>query len=339
MTLDKAEKDSVGSWLSQSWLAAFTLPGSAISDLLMATLLENDATGALDKIGNAANLRGGFVLDNHSWWSKYSVVSRVLGSLANSTECMGWVKLPKDIRIIYEERQMRCNGWIDVQVDDVPETGENARLFDGPKMSLDSSPLGTGRGKVMGSEFIMPVLEESSVIGRNKITFHALAINRLQDVNSDRSQAVVEFKIRKSGGAKDHLTKVSFRLQHDVWYVCAQPCRLPNNYCFLAGKLSGVLMPAHPLHKSYTFEFVRPEDLPAYLEPGGANSERKAITIIDARASPDSDSFARAWCCQLGRHALIARESRVCISCCVREAKALRLDFIIYLGRPDGDTK
>ncbi|KAH7116869.1 hypothetical protein B0J11DRAFT_442845 [Dendryphion nanum] len=93
-----AEKNAntlnVGGWLSRSLLTGLVLPGEAISHFLMSTLLENDKL-AIATLGDAANLYGGLIYSQKTWWSKSSVVGRVLACLDNATECMGWIYVPK----------------------------------------------------------------------------------------------------------------------------------------------------------------------------------------------------------------------------------------------------
>ncbi|KAK5164405.1 hypothetical protein LTR04_001933, partial [Oleoguttula sp. CCFEE 6159] len=84
---------NVGGWLSRSYLTGLILPGEAISHLLMSTLLENSPQ-AIARLGDSANLHGGFVYDGRSWWSKSCIVGRVLAPMNGAKECMGWISLP-----------------------------------------------------------------------------------------------------------------------------------------------------------------------------------------------------------------------------------------------------
>lgn len=83
---------NIGGWLSRSYLTGLILPGEAISHFLMSTLLENDRL-AIAALGDSANLYGGFIYRERSWWSKASTLGRVLACLEGSTECMGWIAL------------------------------------------------------------------------------------------------------------------------------------------------------------------------------------------------------------------------------------------------------
>jgi hypothetical protein len=85
---------SIGGWLSRSFLTGLILPGEAISHFLMSTLLENDRA-AITALGDSANLYGGFVYGDRSWWSKNCIVGRVVACLEGAVECLGWISVPK----------------------------------------------------------------------------------------------------------------------------------------------------------------------------------------------------------------------------------------------------
>lgn len=104
-------------WLSKSYVFGLMLPGEVTSHYLMATLLENDDE-AMARLGSFANLCGGFVYANKSFWSTQCIVGRVLAAGKGSAECMGWVStdvVPQGFR----------EGWISI------EAGDVAGSFDG----------------------------------------------------------------------------------------------------------------------------------------------------------------------------------------------------------------
>ncbi|KAF2130993.1 hypothetical protein P153DRAFT_208382 [Dothidotthia symphoricarpi CBS 119687] len=104
--------DNVGGWLSRSFLTGLILPGEAISHFLISTLLENDKL-AIAALGDSANLYGGFVYANRTWWSKSSIVGRVLACVEGAVECMGWIsfqRLPEG----------SADGWIAIHSEQLP---------------------------------------------------------------------------------------------------------------------------------------------------------------------------------------------------------------------------
>jgi len=46
----------------------------------------------------------------------------------------------------------------------------------------------------------------------------------------------------------------------------------------------------------------------------------------------NKDILVRAWCAEKGRNAIIARVGRTCLSCAIREAKALEVGVIVRVG-------
>lgn len=132
---------NVGGWLSRSYLTGLVLPGEAISHFLMSTLLENDKL-AIAALGDSANLYGGFVYGPRTWWSKASVVARVLGCIEGVSECMGWItfaKLPVDA----------ADGWYAAVATQMPS--------EQPSRIMAEDDL------VMRSSAVIPDLDESAV--------------------------------------------------------------------------------------------------------------------------------------------------------------------------------
>lgn len=77
-------------WLSNSYLSSLILPGEGLSHFLISTLLENDSA-AIAKLGDQANLYGGFIYGGRSFWSTACIVGRVLAARKGASECIGWI--------------------------------------------------------------------------------------------------------------------------------------------------------------------------------------------------------------------------------------------------------
>jgi len=107
-------------WLSNSYVSGLILPGESLSHFLISTLLENDPE-AVAKLGEEANLYGGFVYQSKSFWSTSCVVGRVLAAGKNSAECMGWISSDVIPRGVKEE-------WIDIDVESMDD-GKSLLLF------------------------------------------------------------------------------------------------------------------------------------------------------------------------------------------------------------------
>lgn len=96
-------------WLSNSYISGLVLPGEGLSHFLISTLLENDHE-AFSKLGQEANLYGGFAYAGRSFWSTSCIVGRVLAAGKGAAECMGWVSSKVTPRGIGD-------GWVDIECD------------------------------------------------------------------------------------------------------------------------------------------------------------------------------------------------------------------------------
>jgi hypothetical protein len=111
---------------------------------------------------------------------------------------------------------------------------------------------------------------------------------------------------------------------------------------------------AHPLHISYKYKIVPVVEVldPNFDVPFDMHShklrsrtptptsfrnhkqedtlrDKTTVLVLDARTSTDMQLLARAWCAEKGFHAIIGRTGRTCLSCCIREARALGINIVI----------
>lgn len=102
--------------------------------------------------------------------------------------------------------------------------------------------------------------------------------------------------------------------------------------------------PGHPLHKFYAYSH---QPLSSIIqsqlrgETRVAQSDTEAVLIIDCTSQVDLnaqnskenlDALARAYCSENGFNALLSRKGRNCLSCSIREARALDFRVIIRVG-------
>jgi hypothetical protein len=132
---------------------------------------------------------------------------------------------------------------------------------------------------------------------------------------------------------------VSLRLMHDVYFVSANPCRPPHGHALRTTPdrsvhpihQHGEYLPSHPLHQTYRYVLKAVQDLVSATPPN-PHDQKEAVWIVDARRSREKDIFVRAWCSQVGRHAIMSRVGKTCLSCSIREAKAIEVAVIIRVG-------
>ncbi|KAL1881534.1 hypothetical protein Plec18167_003130 [Paecilomyces lecythidis] len=363
---DASYEHDVGGWMSRTWFSGLVLPGESISHFLMATVLENDPK-AMKALGPLANLYGGFVYDDKSWWSKMSIVGRVLSCLDNTTGCMGWMKshvVPRDVHT----GELLRDTWLEVEMREVPQKSQKPRIQHGTQLALQSTPLGIGA--LSSDTFSLPV--DQPVTDTTVITFEGLFLSRkpeqetMQDGITVAKKAYVAFRLTNAAASK--ATILSFPLTYNTHFVSSYACLPPHGYATKSrnpspdktteqstatGRSSGHAaanrLPGHPLHTSYPYRYIplsSLSDIGASALPSRHNDNIKNYNknhkgpepplpetwILDARGEKDREAFARAWCASVGTSAVISRVGRTCIACSVREAKAVDVGIVIRVG-------
>ncbi|KAK4952933.1 hypothetical protein LTR10_008636 [Elasticomyces elasticus] len=374
-----ADDFEVGGWLSRSWLAGLVLPGEPASHFLISTLLENSPQ-ALDVLGDAANLYGGFIYKGRGFWSKMCVVGRVMAARAGAKECGGWVSVLHDVA--GDELQ---DGWVDVAVKDLARDEIDKSRVRQPGLVLAASdPLhGAEASSLQHGDFTVP-LDGLPVMG-NEVTCHGLKFvpgpGPIHGTRADVAQLTFSSPINLK------LARLEVQLTYDVHFVASYPCH-PQKPLPMSSKASSPVLakpvdsplvparksssperpntkpilkatseerpvdsertgstgtlslldiekalpppPAHPLHKQYGYRILSVASLlsePAKISDGKADE----VLILDCRGSEDLGLLARAWCAQTGVHAIVGKEGRTCLACCVREAKGLGVEVVIRI--------
>ncbi|KAI9878152.1 MAG: hypothetical protein M1830_001759 [Pleopsidium flavum] len=339
-------------WLSRSWLTGLILPGEVASHVLISTLLENDPI-AVEHLGDSANLYGGFIYGEKSWWSKACVVGRVLAGLEGSSECMGWIVT--DLKPTTGNGETVGEGWVDIYSQTLISRGK-PRIEEGTRVAQESSVLGpSGKdSSALSEDFTLPLDERSS--SPLNIRFERLVLKPLNDtvVTDDgveefeepqpclsTSAASVTFIVHHRSKSREKHTSLqtaTFTLSYDVQFVTSFPCHPPRGRSL--GDLvppslpptrlgSGDHLPGHLLHNSYRYCHKSLADLDGASPPSTSQDERREVWIIDGRCGPDADVLARAWCAENGQNAIVSRITRTCISCSIREASGIGVSIVI----------
>ncbi|OQD79978.1 hypothetical protein PENANT_c041G10604 [Penicillium antarcticum] len=296
-------------WVSRTWLSGFVIPGEGVSHLLMATLLENDAE-ALGQLGPIANLYGGFVYGERSWWSKACIVGRVLSSAAGARTCMGWISsdmLPRD----KTTQEVLERGWFELPVEQVPQVSSKPRIKQGARLTMESSPLGVG--DITAEAFTIPKEEaESSATSNRQVRLLGLSVNGVRSpcdngkTIAPADEATMSFSIDEAEGAGGAIT-VSFALKYNVRFISAHECRVPLGVASRnhvdreqvekqeptkPQESKWTRLPSHPLHRSYSYNYIPLASLPNTSAPQPMRSSQDdeapptpEIIIIDARGN------------------------------------------------------
>ncbi|QDS70307.1 hypothetical protein FKW77_008220 [Venturia effusa] len=329
-----APKALIGGWLTRSYLTGLILPGEALSHFLISALLENDAA-AIAALGDSANLYGGFVYKQRSWWSKGSIVGRVLACLAGSTECMGWIALPCVPQGFHA-------GWLDVQADNPEARSETPRIQEGEDITADSTFLASkGPADVRPSDLTLP--RDAATKPKKSMWFDCLRLEPTQAATESGVQehyvATLQFS---ASSIRQELGYCILPLQYLVQFISAYPCIPPPREKLLilrstdANETIGTAVLAHPLHVDQTYEIIAATDVLAAAFVFPTRSEDKAgdkhVHILDARDDPTLELIARGWCSSRGENAIISRVGVTCLACSVREARALAVRIVIRVG-------
>ena len=294
----------VGGWMSRSWLSGFILPGESTSHLLMATILENDPV-ALKETGPIANFYGGFLYAGKTWWSKTSVIGRVLASLDSSKECMGWIGCDVVPRHAKSSSPFE-NTWFEVTSEPLPnDKSEIPRVEQGSKVIRQSLPLGVGA--LSGEAFSLPKDGLSDSLPDSEVKFDNLMLSVELEKGDDgaaltaksihvATEATVSFQVRWETEEEPKI--LYFPLIYDVYFISAHECRPPPGRAayhesttnktspdFIGLRShnrnrtsstsssspspspSPVRVPGHPLHTWFAYRWVSLSSLPETSAP------------------------------------------------------------------------
>jgi hypothetical protein len=325
-----APKALIGGWLTRSYLTGLVMPGEAIYHFLISTILENDAA-AISILGDSANLYGGFTYKARSFFSKSCVVGRVLACHQGASDCMGWISVP-----CYP--QGFEDGWIDVKSKAVTSQGI-LRIKDGEALEADSSILvGADMNQVQPKDFILP--RDSDDKPLSSLYFDSLRLDTTTNGDDTLEDAAPSFTASlhfSSSSFSNERGSLILRAQYLVDFISSFPCTTPppDKLLLISGddkkaKLNAI--PAHPLHKSQTFQII-----PATTVLSDSfsfplkTSEEDSVLVLDARGNDSLELLARAWCSSTGQHAIISRVGVTCLGCTVREARALAVKIVIRI--------
>ncbi|PGH07498.1 hypothetical protein GX51_01799 [Blastomyces parvus] len=236
----------LGGWISRTWLTGLIIPGEAICDILMSTLLENDHD-AIKKLGPIANLYGGFVYKGRSWWSKACVVGRILAGLDTSTICMGWIStnvIPLD-----HAGTPLGDGWLEIETINTLKNITQPRINQGTKVLLDSSPLG-GEGDLTASAFSLPLDEDNTGPDQDTQVLYKSTIVSLQHSQDPsilaRPRKATSALIFTLTPAQSDSSQISLGINYNVSFISAFPCLPPHGY--IAGSSVSSGSEAHGTH-------------------------------------------------------------------------------------------
>ncbi|GAB7344793.1 hypothetical protein MBLNU457_3256t1 [Dothideomycetes sp. NU457] len=347
-----------GGWLSRSWFTALVLPGEAASHFLISTLLEHSPS-ALAALGDTANLYGGFYYSGRSYWSKSCIVGRVLAATTGAREVMGWISTPYPSHHTEE--------WITIDSSPLPlrsvpasTVAAHSALFPRSRV-FDLSPTDfvypTDGPGVLGNDVVFRGLQFTASGSYELTPAPAGSVPASPTLDATpASTATCTFV----SASNSRLPPLRLALRYESQFVAAWACFPRNGGHSRTGSkevdinwgLRGEVrkdkdLPARPCHalwKEYDW-IIEPvaavlseaERIAAYVEQYLPSSdhvkddtdEEKVVLVLDCRGAKDLEVLGRAWCASLGVNAVVGREGRTCLGCCVREARGLDVGVVL----------
>lgn len=250
VSTNESMSPNAGGWLSRSWLTGLILPGEPASHILMSTLLESSPQ-AIASLGDSANLYGGFIYNDRSYWSKSCIVGRVLAAETGAGECMGWISSP-GVPCGNDKSTQPRNEWVNIEMKEV-QTTTPARISSKDLVSKESAFVPSkieadgeiSSDKIDEDDFTWPI-DGPPVMG-NEARYEGLVLEpsstpslfpkpsspdaetestRLASVPT--STAILRFASKLTS----RQTRISIPLIHDVHFISSFPCfpspRLPG---------------------------------------------------------------------------------------------------------------
>jgi len=359
----------VGGWLSRSWLAGLVLPGEPASHFLISTLLENslpaiDTLGDSANLYGGFVYRGrtfwskscvvGRVLAATEGATECMGWISVPGGATDQKD--GWVNANvKDFP--YAPSQPRIKDSEVVAKDSDPLRGT---LSAGVQAGDFTTP--TDGPPVMGNEVRSHGLSFMSSGSTFELTKSAEGLSAMSTstaqltlsspINSKLSKLhvpltydihfVSSYPCHPTSGS-GHTTSrppTSANLTSPAG-IMADSARPSESTLSFDKDLP--VAPAHPLHVDYKYTVVPVATLlsaapaesrsRALSSPGRRTKvqpvDEEEVVVLDCRGTTDLELLARAWCAKVGENAIVGKSGRTCLSCCVREARALGVSVVI----------
>ncbi|RDW79946.1 hypothetical protein BP6252_04584 [Coleophoma cylindrospora] len=263
-------------WLSNSYLSGLVLPGEGMSHFLISTLLENDEI-AVARLGEEANLYGGFIFFDKSFWSMACIVGRVLAAGKGARECMGWVSSDVTPRGCGE-------GWVNIDIEaELPSNLYSdygkPRIWEKIAVERDGNVIGdSDSSSVLPGDFVIPSDKPAKLplITLESLDFFAAVDSGLNTPTheytpymemSEASQIkTYSAMVRFSVAFGEEVKELHFALTHNIHFVTAHPC-VPSNHTETLHSISSPTSPifvsgttgtlsGHPLHKFFSYTQV-----------------------------------------------------------------------------------
>lgn len=294
------------------WLYGTCLPGRWFAWKCMSSTIY--ASPSLRSYGTTPYFDAGLVLAETSYWRTRTPLAHVLGGLAD-VQCMaGWVgPCPPVVTEVGDP----FTGWIRVRaapadfnhisapVDEMTED-EHELQDRGLRVRAGETPRGLLNELADMTKWVLPkpVTKSTTFAKILEVRLELLPLEDDEDIPSQQANATVVFNL-------DDRDSVEYKLLHNATIVSSPPC------------LSG----PHLAHARELERYTNVVDVKD-LKKCTPNSHGTML-LINATGGGDAEAVARAWCSEMGRHAVVSRGTTTCLTCAFNTTENLELDVLI----------
>lgn len=294
------------------WLYGTCLPGRWFAWKCMSSTIY--ASPSLRSYGTTPYFDAGLVLQEYSYWRTRTPLAHVLGGLADIKCLAGWVgPCPP----VVTEAGEPFTGWIRVRnipadfshitapIDDMTED-EHELQDRGLRVRAGETPRGLLNELADMTKWVLPkpIPKSATFAKLLEVRLELVPLEDDEDISSQQANAIVVFNLNDADS-------VEYKITHNAVIVSSPPC------------ISGPHL-AHARELDRYTNVVDVKDLKRH-----AAGPHETMLLINATGGGDAEAVARAWCSEVGRHAVISKGSTTCLTCAFNTTENLELDVLI----------
>lgn len=293
---------------SWDWINGMVFPG-AFFTLGVLSAVTSMSTSLREKgkvLGTTVSVRRGnfgVLYANSSYWSSRSIIGKVLAPMALAkpaennvkTKCIGgWVGPCLAATFVEGAAHIPdCKFGTIVSIDSLPPVSSYQQT---PATSKPKQPDSGNRSDWL-EPTPPPLVTDSAKLTAVRLTRTSVLVNNQPKGNEAvRYQAHLQFQLTKNTSA------VSATLKTNSIFIAAPPCRGQHR--------------VNPVHTSkYHFRTL---DIAALEEEDDSQDRRDAaIIVVNTDGAHASEAYARAWCSEQGKDAVVWKrnEAKCCFKC------------------------
>ena len=289
------------------------IQGRYFSHKIMTALLY--ATPSIRRYGTSPHYDAGLALDSCSYWRSRTPLGRVLGGLGNNTvRCVtGWVGPCPPVTTLDGPL---VEGWTLVRGKPIPfKTPLNAQDerteedHQPPERGLRVRPGETPRDLLRELSDMTkwqspsPPSQSETLASVERLTLKQLPLDEDDYETNAQCEASLTFNINGES--------VEFAIAHAPVFVAAPPCE-------------------NGPHLAHVREISRFNQCLEVHQLKDAKPAEDSMLVINA-TGPGGGVVARAWCAEVGRHALVRRGDTTCFTCALNTAENIHFNVLIWV--------